>query len=164
MDLKVKNQNFAIHHPPAKNDAGFTLIEIILASAVLVILMSIMLFAIDPNRQLGKANNIKRKSDIVAVLNSISAYSAENKGTLPTVITTTLTEISTSGIDLCSLLVPKYISALPKDPSLNSNSVGPCPVPPATYNTGYTVSKDTDNRVTVSAPSAQNGEVISIQR
>ncbi len=147
-----------------KKSLGFTLIELLVVIGILAILLSVVLVAINPARQFGQANNTKRRSDTAAILNAIGAYAADNKGALPASITATSGTISTAGIDLCSVLVPTYISALPTDPSLNTAAVGPCPVAPATYTTDYTVIKDANNRVTVAAPSAENSEIISVQR
>ena len=129
---------------------------------VLSILFSIITIAIDPRKQFGRANNAKRKSDIVAILNAIGAYTADNKGALPAGISTasaTITD-SVNGANICALLVPKYIPALPPDPSLKTNDITTC----TNYNTGYTVVKDANNRVTVAAPNQEYGEVISITR
>jgi hypothetical protein len=56
--------------------------------------------------------------------------------------------------------MPTYISALPTDPSLNTNPVTDC----ATYDTGYTVARDAQGRITVAAPSAELGQTISVVR
>ena len=147
-----------------KKSLGFTLIELLVVIGILAILLSIVLIAINPARQFGQANNTKRRSAVTQILNAVGAYAAENKGNLPAAITITDTEISTAGIDICSVLVPNYIPVLPTDPSLNIADVAPCPVSPATYATGYNIVKDTSNRVTVSAPSAENSETITITR
>lgn len=145
-----------------KKNKGFTLIEILVVMGVLAILFSIIIIVADPAKQFGRANNTKRRSDIAAILNSIGAYSADNKGVLPSGITTTAATItdSVNGANICALLVPKYIPSLPTDPSLRTSDITTC----TNYNTGYTVVKDANNRVTIAAPSQENGEVISITR
>ena len=160
--MKVTAQTF-------KRNSGFTLIELLVVIGILAILLSIVLIAINPARQFGQANNTQRRSNATAILNAIGAYSADHHGVLPggtgaTAIDTTDKTISSTGADLCADLVPNYISALPTDPSLNIAAVGPCPVAPATYDTAYHVTRDANNRVTVSAPSAENGETITITR
>lgn len=146
-----------------KNVRGFTLIELLVVIGILAILLSIVLIAINPARQFGQANDTKRRSAVTQVLNAIGAYAADNKGNLPTQVTTADQEIG-SGVgkaDLCSVLVPNYIPALPTDPTLNiADVVSPCP---ASYTTGYHVIKDVSGRVTVSV----TGEItpkISITR
>jgi|SRR3989344_2673861 len=137
---------------------GFTLIELLVVIGILAILLSIVLIAINPARQFGQANDTKRRSAVTQVLNAVGAYAAENKGNLPTQITTTSAEIGwdgSAGANLCAVLVPDYIPALPTDPSLNIDDIAgpPCPT---TYATGYFIVKDaTTSRVTVSAPSTE---------
>jgi len=145
-----------------KKNKGFTLIEILVVIGVLSVLFSIIVIVIDPAKQFGRANNAQRRSDIVAILNAIGAYTADNKGVLPTGILTTVATItdSVNGADICALLVPKYIPALPTDPSLKTNDITTC----TNYNTEYTVIKDANNRVTVAAPNQENDEVISVTR
>ena len=153
---------FMNYCPAQKKNKGFTLIEILVVMGVLSILFSIIVIVIDPRKQFGRANNAKRRSDIAAILNSIGAYTADNKGTLPSGITITVATITDSvgGANICALLVPKYIPSLPPDPSLKTNDITTC----TNYNTGYTILKDANNRVTVAAPNQENGEVISITR
>ena len=132
---------------------GFTLIELLVVIGILAILLSIVLIAINPARQFGQANDTKRTSAVTQILNAVGAYAADNKGLLPTGITTTAAEISNVGANLCSVLIPNYMPALPTDPSLNIADVAsPCPT---TYSTGYNIVKDASGRVTVSAPSTE---------
>lgn len=154
--------NFMNYSLAQKKNKGFTLIEILVVMGVLSILFSIVLSLINPKTQFSRANNAKRRSDIVAILNAIGAYTADNKGVLPSGITTTVATItdSVNGANICALLVPKYIPALPTDPSLKTSDITTC----ANYNTGYTTVKDANNRVTVAAPNQENNEVISITR
>lgn len=159
--IQKKNKGF-IQHQLRRSGAGFTLIEILVVMGVLSILFSIIVIVIDPAKQFGRANNAQRRSDIVAILNAIGAYTADNKGVLPAGISTTAATItdSVNGANICALLVPKYIPALPTDPSLKTNDITAC----TNYNSGYTVVKDANNRVTLAAPNQEYGEVISITR
>lgn len=145
-----------------KKIKGFTLIEILIVMGVLLTLFSIITIVIDPAKQFGKANNTKRRSDIAVILNAVGAYTADNKGALPAGIATTAATITDSvgGANICALIVPKFIPALPPDPSLKIPDITTC----TSYNTGYTILKDANNRVTVAAPSQENGEIISITR
>ena len=141
----------------AKRSKGFTLIELLVVIGVLTILLAIVLVAINPARQFSQANDTQRRSDVNAILNAIHQYGADNKGTLPTGINTTdklITSTAGAGnVDLCTALVPKYLADLPIDPTTGTetpdNSV--CTTALATYDSGYTVSKNADNRVTVTA-------------
>ena len=141
----------------ARKSKGFTLIELLVVIGVLTILLAIVLVAINPARQFSQANDTQRRSDVNAILNAIHQYGADNKGTLPTGINTTdklITSTAGAGnVDLCTALVPKYLADLPIDPTTGTetpdNSV--CTTALATYDSGYTVSKNADNRVTVTA-------------
>lgn len=149
---------------------GFTLIELLVVIGVLAILLSIVLVAINPDKQFKDANNTQRRSDVSSVLNAISQYATDNKGALPAGITSTAktitSEAGATNVDLCTALVPKYIADIPLDPTngTDSPSGSVCTDAAATYNSGYTVSVNADNRVTVSAPSAQNDVTISVSR
>jgi prepilin-type N-terminal cleavage/methylation domain-containing protein len=145
-----------------KSTKGFTLIELLVVMGILAILLTIVLVAINPGRQLGQAADTKRQSAVTQILNAVGAYAADNKGNLPTQITTTRAEISNTGADLCAVLVPTYMPALPTDPELNIDDVtSPCP---ATYETDYFIVRDANNRVTVDAPNADISTPIEISR
>jgi type IV pilus assembly protein PilA len=148
-----------------KSRKGFTLIELLVVIGILAVLLAIVLIAINPARQFSQANNTKRASDVNAILNAIHQYGADNRGNLTALgIDTTAEEINnTNTAGLCAALVTEYIAALPTDPTLNTDPIleAGC----AAYATGYSVARSaTDNRITVSAPSAENGQVISVTR
>lgn len=145
------------------NKKGFTLIELLVVIGVLSVLLVITLVAINPARQFSLANNTKRRSDVNSILNAIHQYAADNKGVLPTGITTAVLAVSDTAANVCASLVTNYLAALPADPLTNNGtSVSDCT---AAYATGYTVVKSaTNNRVTVAAPDAELGDVISVTR
>lgn len=145
---------------------GFTLIELLIVISILMILITTTIVVINPGTQFAKANNVKRNSDINTLLSAIGQYASDNKGSLPIGITTTPQVISTTGADICSVLVTQYMASLPVDPLTNSGTpISNCT---ASYTTNYTVVKsETDNRVTVSAPATQippGTEILSITR
>lgn len=146
----------------SKKQSGFTLIELLVVIGILGILLAIVLIAINPSRQFAQANNTARRSDVVALLNSIHQYSADSKGKLPGGIDGTVRVISDAGADICSQISPKYISALPIDPDDGTSPFVDC----TSYDTGYTV-VSTLGRVTVAAPGAEDVDgtvVISVTR
>lgn len=142
---------------------GFTLIELLVVIGILAVLLAITLIAINPANQFAKANNTKRRSDVNAILNAVNQYMADNKGVLPTGITTTARTISNAGADLCTVLVPKYIAALPVDPQTNNGlEISDCL---SAYVTNYEIIQSTaDSRITVSAPGAELAETIAVTR
>jgi type IV pilus assembly protein PilA len=149
-----------------KYQQGFSLIEMILVMGIFAVLVTLVLVAINPSRQFAQANNTKRNSDIVAILNAIHEFSIDNKGILPTGITASVQRISNSGANLCSQVVTRYLAALPTDPSSSASgtpvSSGSCS---GVYDTGYMVLQSAaDGRITVSAPNAQLSATITVTR
>ena len=168
MSFNLKN----IEKPTTKSLRGFTLIELLVVIGILAILLAITLIAINPARQFQQANDTQRKSDVLAILNAINQYSSENKGELPgdglgpggtDVITTTVRPVSSTDANLCSILVTKYLAGLPTDP-LSAHAGNPVTNCTLVYNTGYTVVRSTDNRVTVAAPQAEATSSVEISR
>jgi prepilin-type N-terminal cleavage/methylation domain-containing protein len=142
---------------------GFTLIELLVVIGILAVLLAITLIAINPANQFAKANNTKRRSDVNAILNAVNQYMADYKGLVPSVISTTVRTVSSTQADLCTILVPKYIAALPVDPQTsNGTPVVDCS---AAYSTNYEIVQSTDGgRITVSAPGAELLESIAVTR
>ena len=144
-----------------QQEKGFTLIEVLLVVAIIAILAGIVILAINPNKQLGDTRNSQRQSDINTILNATYQYGVDNQGNLPTGITTTPTDICATGASSCTGLVDltvlttngKYVVAIPKDPKTGT-----------TTDTHYQISLDANNRVTVSAPDAEQGKTISATR
>lgn len=146
-----------------KYHTGFTLIEILVVMALLSTLFAVVVVLINPARYFAQANNTTRLNDINTLLNAISQYAADNKGTFPTGITTSVQTIKTGAADICLALIPKYIAALPVDPKVNGGAaITDCGT---TYDTGYTVVQSaTDSHITIAAPNAELGKTISITR
>lgn len=107
-------------------------------------------------------NNAKRQNDVNQLMTSIMAYSAEHNGDLPAGISLTSKGISSTGANICSSLVPTYLLSLPVDPSVQM-SIGftSCS---ELYDTGYAISRTATNQVTITAPLAEGGTVISESR
>jgi type IV pilus assembly protein PilA len=149
------------HMNKTLQNKGFTLLEMLLVVATIAILASIVILAINPNKQLGDTRNAQRRSDVNTILNAAYQYTIDNNGNLPTSITPSSTEICLTGatcgglIDLTVLTTDaKYLTAIPVDPSGNCTAAGVC----------YRISKDSNKRLTVVAPNAENGVTISVTR
>ncbi len=142
--------------------SGFTLLEVIVVIAILAILSTLVIAAINPLRQIAQANNAKRQADVATLFNAIYQFVSVNNGAFPPGITTTEQEIAQSGADLCAALVPEFIAALPLDPLVGLHeTVVNCA---SDYHTGYTIKLTGSGslRITITAPSAQNSETISV--
>lgn len=139
---------------------GFTLLEILLAVAALVILASIVILAINPGKQLADTRNAQRSADVNTIINAVYQYAIDNNGDLPPNIDNTAKVICPNGvasttancdIDL-DVLVPTYLVGMPVDGRALTDS------------TGYTIATSTGNRVIVNAPLAEQGQTISVTR
>jgi prepilin-type N-terminal cleavage/methylation domain-containing protein len=155
-----------INFKKLKNQKGFTLLEVLLVVAIIAILAGIVIIAINPGKQLGDSRNAQRQADVTTILNAVYQYSLDNSGALPAGITTTATEVCATGASSCTSLVDlsavtssgKYVVSVPKDPQCGTGSV--C----NTNGVGYKISKDANNRITVTAPSAEQSKTISVTR
>jgi len=133
-----------------KKQKGFTLIELLVVIGILAILLAITLIAINPAKQFQQANDTQRRSDVNAVLNAVDQYMSDNQGALPAGLAavddgdSVAVSSAGTGAAFCNALVPEYLAKLPVDPL---KTIGNC----AAYDTGYTITKKLNKRITVSA-------------
>lgn len=114
-----------------------------------------------------QARNSERWDHTNTIVNLVERNRVEHRGTwtceagaLPTSTTPIASKnVNPAGYDLCKCLIPAYANKLPYDPSASGASFTSC----KDYSTGYTIVHNaSDNRFTVSAPSAELGVTISI--
>ena len=147
---------------------GFTLLEILLVIALIAILASIVIIAINPSKQLADGRNAQRRSDVNTILNAVYQYAIDNNGTIPATITQSTCDATATklvckaaqggtcatGTALTVLTASeKYLPSLPIDP-----------IGGTTDGTGYYIAKSANGRITVCAPSAENSATISVTR
>lgn len=151
-----------------QSKAAFTLIEILLVISLVALLAGIVIFAINPAKQLADGRNAQRKADVNTILNAIYQYSLDNNGSFPATLATneSCANIDTNSIcktsassctNLTDLSVltnsEKYLTAIPTDPSNPTDNY-----------TGYYAHKNNNGRIEVCAPSAEQGATISVTR
>ncbi|MSU75084.1 MAG: type II secretion system protein [Candidatus Magasanikbacteria bacterium] len=158
-----------------KTPGGFTLLEILLVVAAIAILAGIVIVAINPGKQLADTRNAQRRVDVGTILDAVYQYVIDNSGKLPDTVASPIPVGVCSGalaaseicktapcaagvVDISALiLAEKYLTAFPKDPNQTvpaCNANGVC----------YRISKSVNGRITVCAPGAEQGAVISVTR
>lgn len=153
---------------------AFTLIELLVVIAIISALAVVVFSALNPVKRIQDANDDRRITDADSILTSIHQYIVDNKGSLPTGLSTGMAEtqlgtggsgcaIATGGcsvvaaacVDLTTPMV-KYLKTIPIDP-----------LGAATYTaakTGYSVTVDANNIVTIKACGVQGSTNISVSR
>ena len=164
-----------------KNKApkGFTLIELLIVIGIIAILAGIVLVAVNPAEQFGKANDSERKSEIGTVLSAVYQYQTAPtaRGILPEClvnsVATAIPECDTDGngigvgnggfegalelgtdaaaYDCSTTLVPSYLREIPIDPSSDYDAA----------TTGYWICQDTSGAVSRVYVIAEGAEVFT---
>ncbi|OGM04396.1 hypothetical protein A2129_01385 [Candidatus Woesebacteria bacterium GWC1_42_13] len=138
-----------------KRFKAFTLIELLLTIAIIGILATISITALNPQRQLAKARDTQRKTDIYSIASAIYQFSSEHSGDLPDTDGDPLTSnfpavvtcIGTGGgcFNLGAAgdtepIIPTYLATMPYDPMTGDQA-----------DTDYSVNVDANGRIVVSA-------------
>lgn len=150
---------------------GFTLIELLVVVTILSILAVTVFVALNPSKRIKDAKDARRASDIDTILTAVHESIVDNKGTLPTGLTTGMVEKqlgtavtgcaiatgtcsvagATDCVDLTTPLV-KYLKSIPIDPSGTAAL------------TGYSIIVDANNIVTIKACDVENSASLTISR
>lgn len=138
---------------------AFTLLEVLLVIALISVLLSILIRLINPEQQIGDINNAQRQADVLTIYAAINQYREANSGNLPLGIDGTEKSIckpnctpDNDKIDISEAINP-YIAfgTIPVDPRQAETL----------DTTGYKVRVNTEGRVVVTAPLAQNNSTIN---
>lgn len=150
-----------------KNKLAFTLIEMLAVVGIVSVLTITVFVTIDPMKRFVSSRDAKRMADVDTILIAVHQYVNDTGGSLPAGIGTSFMQIgtcTTGGMNLCvgattrcvnigaTLSSYKYIKVNPIDPKGGSAAT-----------TGYSISKDADNRFTVKACLSE-GTTISVIR
>ena len=141
---------------------NLTIVQKIVIALAIVIILAVAVYFINPPKKFLEMRNSQRRSDVVNILNSVYQYSIDHNGQLPSIISSTPTMICKTKAPSCDGLVDiseitsnkKYLlSQVPvdsKEKDVNSS--------------GYQIVKLGSGRISVSAPLAENGAVISLSK
>jgi prepilin-type N-terminal cleavage/methylation domain-containing protein len=144
---------------------GFTLIELLLVIGIIAILACIVIVALNPTQQIGKAHDAQRQLDLTDLADALDRYRIDNKGNLPAGITPVAKPICQQGVpaETCTtkiggvslqMLVGDYIEKIPSDPLIPQSGTG----------TSYMIKKAAGNTFTITAPLVERIEVITVTK
>lgn len=143
-----------------KKYEAFSLIEILVVVALIIILATITIVAINPGKNFRDTRNAQRSADVNAILSAVSQYTTDGKG-LPDIEdcdpdhTDAGDVIGTDGVNLADYLTAEgtqgndYMVSIPMDPGTGAaNSAG------TEEDTGYVICK-IGTRIQIAAPKAE---------
>ena len=148
--------------------SGFTILEVLISLMITLLIFAILLITLDPLGIFADARNRNRESDIGSLLNLVYRNVANNNGDFVcisgSIPSSTMNISDNSGggdYHIAPCLVPDYVSSLPYDPNASNAQYTSV----SDYNLQYSISiSTTTDKITISAPSAEEGETISVTR
>ncbi len=128
------------------NSKAFTLIELLIAIAIITILATTVIIVVNPGEQLAKARDATRERHLNSLEQALYTYEIDNHGIFPGGISTILTEICNTNVEepSCEGLINLSdlgLATIPMDPRGGIDENG----------TGYMVSL-IDNKILVYSP------------
>jgi prepilin-type N-terminal cleavage/methylation domain-containing protein len=146
---------------------GFTAIELIVTLVVTSLLIALTFWIAHPKDYAAADANAARWTGVSHIMQALRRYQADN-GVLPARLPKEAKQVGNGKdmINLCAVFVPKYMKDIPLDPVDGGQYAAvDCrgtASEPGQYVTGYTIMRTDDNTVTVAAPSAEDGQHISL--
>ncbi len=152
---------------------GFTLVELLIVIAIIVVLAAVVFVALDPLTRFQEARDSTRWSDTTAVLDAVKVDQVDNGGTyLPAVTALTDALYYTVGtcaaggdadcgaqatqaacVNLAGLVTEGYLGEVPQDPSTGAAGM-----------TDYYLMKAATGVITVGACDPEGGSAITVSR
>ena len=163
----------AASHQSALGQSGFTVPELLVVIAFLVVLATISAIMLRPTSYDTANTYAERRSLAASIVVALTKYHADTK-TWPASLSTIPQKIGNDEglINLCSDLVPKYLKDIPLDPVAGAKltadgqeiSTDPC-TEDVIYDSGYAVALSGDGaHVTVSAPAILHYKELAITK
>lgn len=144
-----------------RHNRGFTLIELLLVIAIIATMAVVVWVGLRPSLRFAQSRDSVRWNDVNSILVAVHQYTIDNDGALPSGITTTPMQLGTcltGGTTNCpdassacldlSTPLAAYLKTIPIDPQGTAAT------------TGYQVSKDSFNFVTVKACKAEDPPIL----
>ncbi len=145
--------------------SGFTLLEMLIVLTIIAILATIVFVSLDPITQFAEGRNARRWSDVNNISTAMYRFIIKNKsfpagidekvrqlGTLSSGCNTVCINAEASCLDISGQMKP-YLDSIPLDPKAGS-----------TEKTYYTVSKNSNNVILITACNAENNATIQVSR
>ncbi len=176
----LKNRKSKIEN--RKLSRGFTLIELLIVIGILGIIAAVVFVALDPGTRFADARDSRRWTDISAVIDAVKVYQVDYEGSLPTDVaaltagTNYIIGTAALGCDSgCADVTPTAAACANLEATATTNiidggyigkiPISPTPAGGTAYDatkTGYTISRDANNIITVSACDSEGAGVADI--
>jgi general secretion pathway protein G len=141
-----------------KSNKGFTLIEVLITTALIGIFSVGFMAVLDPAKRIQAARDSERKSDLKQIQAALELYRAD-QGDYPNRVPNCDNGSLVSGG--CASPASVYMSSVPEDPKLNNNYIycnsSTCGAPPFGYALYACIENDDDSDSTASPPSGVSG-------
>lgn len=150
-----------------RRTAGFTIPELLVAITIVGVLALASFFILRPDAKDVQRRNAERQLDVAMLAQVIATYH-QKVGKMPDGITTTPKVIGSQEgeLNLCSELVPKYMTDIPLDPLMgDAQTTEPCNAEDQVYTSAYTIAYNKNKTaIIIAAPHAEDGQTITLTK
>jgi hypothetical protein len=140
-----------------KSKPGLTPFELFLTSALIITLMSSVLYMVTTNENFAETRNTQRSNDVFQIVYAVNQFYADHDAEedavdfIPECPRMFEIGIGEGRVDLATILIDDYVLSLPWDPNGGTFAA-----------TNYFICRE-EERFVVSAPGAENQRVIQIK-